>query len=257
MNQPMVSVIMPAYNCANYIEKSIESALIQKVPLEIIVVNDCSKDNLNEVMVKYQDNLRIRYIQNEENLGAAQTRNKAVQLARGRYVAFLDSDDYWAEEKLEKQLKLMEQTGDVLCSTARELLTPEGECTGRIIPVKQRITYQELLKHNSINCSSVVIKTEVAKEFPMCHEDSHEDYIMWLRILKKYGTACAINEPLLKYRLSNQGKSGSKLHSAKMTFKVYRYIGFGMIKSVLCFMSYAFQGVKKYYIYAEHRDENG
>lgn len=248
MNKPLVSVIIPAYNCANYIEKSIESALLQKVPLEIIVINDCSIENLDEVMLKYRDNPRIRYIHNEKNLGVAMTRNKAVQLAEGAYIAFLDSDDYWAEGKLEKQLDLMEKTGDVLCSTARELMTPEGECTGRIIPVKQRITYRELLKHNSINCSSVLVKTEVAKEFPMCHEDSHEDYIMWLQILKKYGKACAVNEPLLKYRVSDQGKSGSKLQSARMTFKVYRYLGFGMIQTVLCFCSYAFHGIKKHYL---------
>ena len=80
----------------------------------------------------------------------------------------------------------------------------------------------------------------------MEHEDSHEDYIMWLKILQKYKTACGINEPLLNYRLSNTGKSGSKLKSAKMTFKVYRYMGFGIIKSLICFCSYAVHGVLKY-----------
>ena len=247
MNQPLVSVIIPAYNCAESIIKAIDSALSQEVTLEVIVLNDCSKDQLDDVMKKYQGHDNVKYIKNEKNMGAAKTRNKGVALAKGEYVAFLDGDDYWAEGKLEKQLKLMKETRTVLCSTARELLTPDGEGTGRVIPVKPVITYNELLKHNSINCSSVVVKTEVAKEFPMHHEDSHEDYIMWLEILKKYGKACAVNEPLLKYRLSNQGKSGSKLHSAKMTFKVYRYMGFGMIQSIMCFVSYAFHGVKKYY----------
>ena len=248
MNQPLVSVIIPACNCAESISKAIDSALLQKVALEVIVLNDCSKDQLDDVMQKYKEYNNVKYIKNEKNLGAAQTRNKGIALAKGEYIAFLDGDDYWAENKLEKQLKLMKETGTVLCSTARELLTPDGECTGRVIPVKPVITYKELLKHNSINCSSVVLKTEVAKKFPMHHEDSHEDYIMWLEILKKYGQACAVNEPLLKYRLSNQGKSGSKLHSAKMTLKVYRYMGFGMIQSVLCFASYAFHGVKKYWL---------
>ena len=248
MNQPIVSVIIPAYNCAESISKAIDSALIQDVPLEVIVLNDCSKDNLDDVMQKYQDYDNVRYIKNEKNLGAAKTRNKGVGLAKGEYVAFLDGDDYWAEHKLDKQLKLMKETKTVLCSTARELMTPEGECTGRVISVKSVITYKELMKHNSINCSSVLLKTEVAKEFPMHHEDSHEDYIMWLEILKKYGKACAVNAPLLKYRLSNQGKSGSKLNSAKMTFKVYRYMGFGLVQSLLCFASYAFHGVWKYYV---------
>lgn len=81
----------------------------------------------------------------------------------------------------------------------------------------------------------------------MHHEDSHEDYIMWLEILRKYEFACGVNEPLLVYSLSNTGKSGSKLKSAAMTFKVYRYMGFSISKSCLCFCSYAFQGVKKYW----------
>ena len=90
------------------------------------------------------------------------------------------------------------------------------------------------------------MKAEVAKEFPMEHEDSHEDYILWLRIVKKYGFAVAVNEPLLRYRLSNTGKSGNKLHTAKMTFQVYRYVGFGPVRASLLFVSYAFHGVAKY-----------
>lgn len=247
MSQPKVSVIIPAYNCADKIREAIDSALEQNVSLEVIVLNDCSKDHLDDIMEIYQDNEKLRYIKNEQNLGAAKTRNKGVELAKGNYVAFLDGDDYWAKYKLDKQLHLLEETQTVLCATARELMTPEGVCTGRVIPVKSVITYKDLLKHNSINCSSVLIKTEVAKEFPMSHEDSHEDYIMWLKVLRKYEKACAVNEPLLKYRLSNQGKSGNKLHSARMTFKVYRYMGFGLIQSIMCFVSYVFYGIRKYY----------
>lgn len=247
MDKIKVSVIIPAYNCANYISNAIDSALSQNILLEVIVINDCSTDHLDDVMKTYVKKQNVKYVKNQQNLGAAATRNKGVDMAEGEYVAFLDGDDYWADTKLEKQLKVIQETKTVLCSTARELLTPEGVCTGRVIPVKSQITYKDLLKHNSINCSSVLIKTNVAKEFPMCHEDSHEDYIMWLNILKKYGKASAVNEPLLKYRLSDQGKSGSKLQSAKMTFKVYRYMGFGMFKSMLCFCSYALHGVWKYY----------
>ena len=246
MNKPLVSVVMPAYRCADTIGAAIESALNQQVPLEVIVVDDCSGENLEEILKDYLPDSRVRLLKNPHNLGAARSRNRGVEAARGAYVAFLDADDIWAPEKLPKQLELLEQTGLVLCATGRELMTPEGKLTGRIIGVKERLTYRELLKHNSINCSSVVMKTEVAREFPMGHEDSHEDYILWLQILRKYGSACAINEPLLKYRLSKTGKSGSKLQSAKMTFRVYRYMGFGMVKSLALFCSYAFHGVKKY-----------
>lgn len=248
MNKPLVSVVMPAYKCSGIIEASIDSALRQEVPLEILVINDCSPDDLDTVMERYKDVPEVRYIRNEQNMGAAQSRNRGVQLARGEYVAFLDSDDMWVEGKLKKQLDALDKTGFVLCATARELLTPEGESAGRIIPVEERITYKDLLKHNCISCSSVVMKTEVAREFPMHHEDSHEDYIMWLEVLSKYGAAVGINEPLLLYRTSNTGKSGSKLHSAKMTLKVYRYMGFGPVKSAACFCSYALHGVYKHYL---------
>lgn len=248
MIEPLVSVIMPAYKCADYITLAIDSARNQNVPLEILVINDCSPDHLDQVMERYREAPEVRYIKNEQNLGAAGSRNKGVTLARGAYVAFLDADDFWAEGKLAKQLEALEKTGTVLCATARELMSPAGVRSGRIIPVAEEITYRDLLKHNSIACSSVLMKTEVAREFPMHHEDSHEDYIMWLEILAKYEKVCGINEPLLIYRLSATGKSGSKLQSAKMTFKVYRYMGFGMAKSLLCFFSYALNGVRKYYL---------
>lgn len=246
MEKPLVSVIIPAYNCMATISRAIDSALNQKVPVEVIVINDRSPDALDEVMEQYRENPALSYVKNEENLGAAKTRNKAVAMARGEFVAFLDADDYWAEEKLSKQLDALNKSGAVLCCTARELMDPEGRCTGRVIPVKQEITYQELLKHNSINCSSVLIRTDVAREFPMHHEDSHEDYIMWLEVLRKYKIACGVNEPLLKYRLSSTGKSGSKLKSAKMTFMVYRYMGFSWAKCVTCFASYTIHGIWKY-----------
>lgn len=247
MCRPLVSVVMPAYRCAGTIRQAIDSALNQQVPVEILVIDDCSDDELEQiVMDAYRDIPEVIYRKNPHNMGAAQSRNRGVEMAKGQYVAFLDADDCWTPGKLKKQLKRMEDSGAVLCATARELMTPEWGSTGKVIPVKERITYRELLKHNSINCSSVLIRTEVAREFPMHHEDSHEDYIMWLEVLQKYDYAVGINEPMLKYRLSNTGKSGSKLHSAKMTFLVYRYMGFGWLRSFWCFCSYAFHGIKKY-----------
>ena len=243
----LVSVVMPAYNCAASIGDSIESVLCQDVPLELIVVNDRSPDDLDAAMAKYLTDERMVYVTNQVNMGAAMSRNRAMEMARGKYIAFLDSDDIWLPGKLKKQVEILEASGNVLCCTARSLMTPEGVDDGRILPVAEVITYRDLLRHNSIACSSVLIRTEAAREFPMGHEDSHEDYIMWLQVLRKYGDARGINEPLLRYRLSNTGKSGSKLHSAKMTFMVYRYMGFSLPKSLLCFASYAINGVKKYY----------
>lgn len=246
MKQPMVSVIMPVYNGAAFIKEAIESVFAQEVPLELIIIDDGSSDGTDQVVAAYCDRENVYYLKNEKNMGAAGSRNRGMRMAKGQYIAFLDADDWWEKGKLSAQLKALEKTGDVLCSTGRELMKPDGTSTGKYIPVKERLTYQELLKHNSINCSSVMIEREVALEFPMDHDDSHEDYLMWLRVLKKYGTAVGIDRPYLKYRLSEGGKSRNKWKSAAMTYQVYRYMGYGLLKSLVFFVSYAFHGVWKY-----------
>ncbi|MGM9972620.1 MAG: glycosyltransferase family 2 protein [Clostridiaceae bacterium] len=252
MRKVEVSVVMAAYNCESYVRKAIESVMIQEPPLELIVVEDCSTDNTYELLMELLEEINLpegkefKLLRNEKNSGVAASRNRGVRAAAGRYIAFLDSDDWWEEGKLSKQLSLMKRKAAVLCSTGRELMKPDGSSTGKIIPVKEELSYKELLKHNSINCSSVVLAREVALEFPMGHDNLHEDYITWLSILKKYKKAVAINEPLLKYRLSEGGKSRNKLKSARMTYGVYRYMGYGIPSSILMFSSYVFHGIKKY-----------
>ncbi len=248
---PLVSVIIPAYRCADTVGKAIDSALLQKEDLngglEILVIADVPDSDLDAVLKGYEKKGDIRYYQNETPLGAGGSRNRGVSLADGIYVAFLDADDWWEKGKLKKQLALLTGEGaPVLCCTARELVTQKGELTGRVIPVREKITYRRLLLQNCINCSSVVIRKDVALEFPMEHEDSHEDYITWLKVLKKYGYAAAVNEPLLKYRVSAEGKSGGKLKSARMTYRAYRYAGFGRFVSGVLFISYAVNGILKY-----------
>ncbi|WP_373212369.1 glycosyltransferase family 2 protein [Ruminococcus sp. 5_1_39BFAA] len=246
MNEPMVSVIMPVYNGEKYICQAVESVFSQNVSLELLVIDDYSADGTAAVLAPWCDREDFRYFRNEKNLGAAGSRNYGVKMARGKYIAFLDADDWWADGKLRAQLDALSGTGDVLCSTGRDLMSPDGTPVGRYIPVKERLTYRELLKHNSINCSSVLLLREVALEFPMEHDDSHEDYITWLKILRKYGHATGINKPYLKYRLSEGGKSRNKAKSARMTYQVYRYVGYGPIKSACFFMSYALHGIWKY-----------
>lgn len=246
MEKPLVSVIMPVYNGEKYIGKAIKSVLAQKVPTELLVIDDCSTDKTELTVMKYMDSGNIRYIRNKENMGAARSRNWGVKASKGKYIAFLDADDWWEEGKLEAQVETMGLTGCDICSTGRELMQPDGHTTGKYIPVKERITYRDLLKHNSINCSSVLLRREDALAFPMEHDDSHEDYITWLRILKRGGFAAGINKPYLKYRLSEGGKSRNKLKSAAMTYQVYRYVGYGPVKSLFFFVSYAVHGVWKY-----------
>lgn len=253
-----VSVIMPAYNSAVFIRQAMQSVYEQTTQeaVELLVVDNGSTDDtllvVNTVKREWEAAGRsdrvLEILQNPVK-GVSATRNMGIRRAKGSYVAFLDSDDWWDVTKLEKQLALLEEDKScrLVCS-ARELMQTDGSPSGRMISVRRRIAYQDLLKHNHINCSSVVVDRQVALEFPMEHDDSHEDYIMWLRILRKYGYALAVNEPLLKTRLSQGGKSRNKMKSARMTWKVYRYMGFSVPKSVWCFIHYMIAGVCKYYI---------
>lgn len=244
--KPLVSVIMPAYQAEKYIVQAIESVWVQNVPLELIVVDDCSSDKTQDILKPYMERPDFHYIRNKDNMGAAASRNRGVKSAKGDFIAYLDSDDWWEPGKLKAQLSIMEKTGSIMCSTGRELMKPDGNSTGKKIGVASVVTYKNLLRHNSINCSSVLIKREAAVEFPMCYDKSHEDYITWLKVLKKYGYCAGINDPYLKYRLSQGGKSRNKVKSARMTFQVYRYMGYGPLKSCMFFLSYALHGILKY-----------
>lgn len=246
MKNPIVSVIIPAYNCSKYIEKAIESILSQDMPLEIIIIDDNSQDNLGQAIGKYLILENFLYIKNEKNLGVAESRNRGVQIATGDYIAFLDADDWWKEDKLIKQIDLMIKKDCVLCFTARELVNEDGITTGKVIHVQDEINYDSLLYHNCIACSSVVLKREVAIRNPMKYSHLHEDYLEWLTIMKQYGKAFGIDEPLLAYRLSKNGKSRNKLKSAKMTYGVYRAMKIGRIKALFLMCSHLLHGIIKY-----------
>ena len=257
--QPLVSVIMPAYNSEKYIGQAIESVFKQEggFIVELIVINDASSDHTRDAVQNAVHRLEqnhtgstgsctLVYIENKNNQGVAESRNIGIRKANGKYLAFLDADDWWSLDKLKKQVELMERTDAVLCGTGRELMNPDGTERNRRIGIPLEITYDMLLRTNSIPCSSVLAKTQTVREFYMCHDELHEDYILWLRILKKYGKVYGINEPLLKSRLSDGGKSRNKLKSAKMHYGVYRYLGYGWVKSFWYFIQYAWNGVRKY-----------
>ncbi len=246
MSEVLVSVVMPAYNCEKYIGEAIESVLEQRIPLELIIVEDSSKDRTKEVVSSYLQDERITYIRNEKNAGVAASRNKGIELAKGKYIAFLDADDRWTKDKLERQVTFMEEGDQVLSSTGRELIDENGDSTGKIIGIPEEIGYKDLLKGNVLNTSGVMVLASVAKRYPMGQDHLHEDYIMWLSILKECGKAYGINEPMLQYRVMKGTKSGNKLKSAKMTWGVYRYMGLNIICSIYYFIHYAVRGVLKY-----------
>lgn len=286
----MISVVIPLYNAEKYIIDAIKSVVSQNMRLELIVVDDCSKDNSVEYMLNYLKeefnrnssadtigidihnneydykefeqqlffnklklifrqqigSINVIILQNGENMGVAHTRNMGVLMASGDYIAFLDADDMWHKDKLKKQLEKISNTDCSLVCTEREMYSATGEATGRIINSPSEIDIGILKKSNYINCSSVLVKRDIMLEYPMEHSEVHEDYLAWLRIVKKYGKAYCIKEPLLFYRLSESGKSRNKLKAAKMTYKTYVLAGFGRIKALIMMVPYMINGIKKY-----------
>jgi CDP-glycerol glycerophosphotransferase len=250
---------MPAYRVEEYIEQAIASVLEQEVPLELIVVDDASPDKTAERILRAKalfeekneernhiNHKELVFLRNQTNLGAAASRNLAVSQARGSYVAFLDADDWWRTDKLARQVAYLEREGLDFCYTARELVRADGSSTGKIIHVPETTDYQKLLRTNVIPCGSVLLKTSLAKAHPMGHDQLHEDYLLWLTLLKEGCKAGGIDEPMLKCRQSPGGKSRDKLHSAKMQYGVYRLLGLSVPASLGYMVSYAFHGVSKY-----------
>lgn len=247
-----VTVIMPAYNAARYINKAIESVLAQTVPCHILVINDASSDETLAIAEHYAKEYpeQVHVLDNEKNIGVAASRNRGIAQATTEYIAFLDADDWWSADKLELQLEELWESKADACYSGRELMTTEGESTGKIVHVPEQTDYHRLLKGNVIPCSSVVMKREAALKYPMVHDELHEDYIVWLSMLRDGRQFVGIDKPLLKSRLGEDGKSRNKLKSAKMTYGVYRYMGIPGWRAVFYFVCYAMAGVAKY---AGHR----
>ena len=246
---PVISVIMPAYQAGRYIGQAIESVLGQtcKETWELLVIDDCSTDDTSKIVYRYAKDPRIRYLRRKRNQGVAAARNLGICRARGKYVAFLDADDWWDADKLKLQMECIRRTGAVLCCTGRELMQPDGTPAGRVSGVPERITYPMLMRTNVIPCGSAVLLADVAREFGFVCDRYHEDYILWLRILRKYRTAAGVNVPALKCRLSEGGKSRNKWKSAWMQYGSYRYLGYGRLQAFYYMIFYTLNGIRKYF----------
>lgn len=254
MGNELVSIVMPAFNAAASISESIDSVLRQTYnDWELIIVNDCSCDSTLDIIRVYQEmEPRIVVLTNDKNLGVSKTRNRGVRESKGKWIAFLDSDDLWMPDKLEQQMRLIhdrEIDGDesVLVYTGSAFMDNSGRLSDYRLVVPEEISYRELLKQNLISCSSVLIRKELVLKYPMEHDDMHEDYAVWLQILKDGGRAYGINQPLLIYRLSQSSKSGNKKKAAVMTYRVYRFLGLNTVQSLYYFCWYAYRNLRKYY----------
>lgn len=220
----LVSIITPAYNAAEYISETIESVLEQTYPnWEMLIINDCSKDNTAEIVQSYaiKDN-RIKLINLNKNGGVAAARNTAIQNARGRYIAFLDSDDLWKKEKLKKQLGFMQQNGYLFTFTAYKHFKNDKENAQNMVEIPKKLNYKQALKGNQIGCLTVMLDRNQIQNVEFSKQ-KHEDYILWLNILRSGIIAYGLNDSLALYRIGNSKSiSNNKLKSAIWTWNVYR-----------------------------------
>src|SRR5690625_5205046 len=183
----LVTVITPTYNSENYIAETIESVLNQTYKhFEMIIVDDGSKDKTVKIIEQYlKKDDRLKMIRLKQNQGAAVARNTAINNANGRYLAFLDSDDLWLPEKLEKQLKFMQEKDVAFSFTKYVRMKENGELTKNISKAPETITYNDLLKHCVIGCLTVILDKEKIDTIQMENIRRRQDYALWLSITKK------------------------------------------------------------------------
>jgi teichuronic acid biosynthesis glycosyltransferase TuaG len=221
-----VSVITPTYNSEKYISECIDSVRAQTFQdWEMVIVDDCSSDGTIAVLESYQRiDPRVILIQNESNLGPATTRNRAIERASGRYIAFLDSDDVWLPVKLDTQLGFMEANGADLSYTSYEKISEDGDRTGRIVHVPPTTSYGQLLNHSVIGCLTAIYDTQSVGKTYMPEIKRRQDYALWLKILRNGHVARGLDEPLAYLRVHKGSLSSNKLTSLRYTWQVYRNI---------------------------------
>lgn len=247
-NESLVSVIMPAYNAEKYIQDSIESVISQTYcNWELLIIDDGSKDNTQMIIERYKlkDN-RIISLKNDKNVGVSATRNRGIDFANGKWIAFLDSDDVWEKTKLEKQIKLADTQDVDFIFTGVSYMNENSEPYKGIFEVPFSVDYKELRNQNVISCSSVLVNKKYFNNIKMERDDMHEDYAVWLRILKQGTVAYGLNEQLLKYRISRDSKSGNKIKTLKMTYKVFRFVGINPLGSAYFTTKHVLASVGKY-----------
>lgn len=246
---PKVSVIIPAYNAAKTITETLESALAQTFEdFEIIVADDGSTDNTSETVLRLADaDERVKLFQVNKNQGVAKARNFAISNAGGEWIAFLDSDDLWEKDKLEKQLKLADEKNADIVYCSYGIIDAKGErsCTDFI--VEEHTTYNLMLARNVISCSTALIKREYFDKYSFSSEYAHEDYALWMEMLRDGLQAYGNTEILAYYRLYAGSRSANKLKAAKNRWIIYRkHLNMSFSHSLCCIVRYMFKALKKY-----------
>lgn len=247
----LVSIIMPSYNTEQFIVTTIESVLSQTYKdWELIIVDDCSPDNTDEVVKPYLMNTRIRYLKNVKNSGAAVSRNRALREAKGKWIAFLDSDDLWMPDKLEKQINFMEMNGYHFSYTKYSEIDVDGKRNGVSVRGPKRITKTGFFNYCWPGCLTVMYDAETVGLIQIADIKKNNDYAMWLKVCRK-ADCYLLDEELALYRRGRTGSVSShsittmigwhyKLYyeaegqnAVASLFNTIRNLFFGTIKKIL------------------------
>ena len=242
-----VSVVIPSYNSSSYINKAIESVLNQTYGnLEVIVADDASTDDTCTVVQKITDP-RVKLIRRKENGGAAAARNSAIDAATGRYIAFLDSDDYWLPDKLSVQICNMQEQTKSFSHTSYIVKSEKGEM---LIDVPEEVNYKRLLRGNIIGTSTVVYDAVALGKIYMPSLRMTEDFATWLNILKQCDSALGIRKPMAYYTRRSNSLSSRFVVAIYFNYQVYRDTqGLPMMKSFYYLSSNTLRALRKHLRY--------
>ncbi len=246
----LISIVTPLYNSEKYIEETIKNVQNQTYEnWEWLLVNDCSTDRSTEIVEKYaKEDKRIKLLNLKENSGAATARNVGIEQSKGKYIAFLDSDDLWVKEKLEKQIKFAKKNNYDFTFTDYEFADETGKPTGKVVKVPKTINYKQALKNTTIFTSTVMfnVKTLGKELIFMPDVQRGQDTATWWKVLKTGRTAYALNESLSFYRRSSNTLSSNKITALKRTWNLYRNVEkLSFFTALYNFCWYCFNAVKR------------
>ena len=242
----LVSIITPSYNSSRFIEECVGSVISQTYDnWELLIVDDYSIDNSLQILKKYNDK-RIQLIELDKNVGAAKARNVAIRKAKGKYIAFLDSDDLWEPQKLEKQISFMESEDIAFSFSTYQPISEDGSKLSSIIHAPKIVTYSSYLKNTIIGCLTVIIDREKTGGFEMPKIRSSHDMALWLLIMRRGFDAYGLDENLARYRIVSTSNTANKWRAAKDVWMVYRqFEKLSFFYSIWCFLNYAFNAIIK------------
>lgn len=247
-NQPLVSVIMPTYNAEGFVAESIESVLRQTYGnWELIVTDDCSSDHTPDIVQSYsQKDSRIDFVIAQQHSGIAGTRNQCLARVKGRFIAFLDNDDLWYPEKLEKQVRFMLDKGCAFSYSAYELMREDGTPKGKTIKTAGVVTYNKYLRNTIIGSGTIMLDREQTGSLVMPDNATSDDMALWCKILKDGHQAYPIPEVLMRYRIRSNSASANKWNAAKDVWRVYRkQERLPFFRALYCFCGYAINAIIK------------